>query len=154
MIKENKNKVLIPKKEYIQHLAARSQEINITNKNSKTGVCCNNLAFPTCTCREDAPCKASGECYCLKGTQTISNVIAAYLRNLMIYNNDHNDFWEQIKFKIKHNPLPLFRFFDCGDILDYEFFEGMIKIAKEFPKIKFMSFTKKYDIVNTWISIS
>jgi hypothetical protein len=22
---------------------------------------------------------------------------------LMIYNNDHDDFWEQVKFKIKHN---------------------------------------------------
>ena len=144
-------KIMMPREEYIEFLATKSGEISISNHNSKTGSCCNNLAFPTCTCREDAPCKASG-CYCMKGTQAMCKVVAAYVRNLMIYNNDHDDFWEQVKFKIKHNPLPLFRFFDAGDILDYEFFCGMVELAKEFPNIRFMSFTKKYDIVNEWLT--
>ena len=145
------NKVMMPREEYIEFLATKSGEISISNHNSKTGSCCNNLAFPTCTCREDAPCKASG-CYCMKGTQAMCKVVAAYVRNLMIYNNDHDDFWEQVKFKIKHNPLPLFRFFDAGDVPDYEFFCGMVELAKEFPNIRFMSFTKKYDIVNEWLA--
>lgn len=144
-------KIMMSREEYIEFLANKSGEINISNQNSKTGSCCNNLAFPTCTCREDAPCKASG-CYCLKGKQTICRVVAAYLRNLKIYNNDPDDFWEQVRFKIKHNPLPLFRWFDAGDILDYEFFCGMVELAKEFPNIRFMSFTKKYDIVNEWLA--
>jgi hypothetical protein len=95
-------KIMMPREEYIEFLATKSGEISISNHNSKTGSCCNNLAFPTCTCREDAPCKASG-CYCMKGRQAMCNVVAAYVRNLMIYNNDHDDFWEQVKFKIKHN---------------------------------------------------
>ena len=144
-------KIMMSREEYIEFLATKSGEISISNHNSKTGSCCNNLAFPTCTCREDAPCKASG-CYCMKGRQAMCNVVAAYVRNLMIYNNDHDDFWEQVKFKIKHNPLPLFRFFDAGDILDYEFFCGMVELAKTFPNIRFMSFTKKYDIVNEWLA--
>ena len=144
-------KIMMPREEYIEFLATKSGEISISNHNSKTGSCCNNLAFPTCTCREDAPCKASG-CYCMKGRQAMCNVVAAYVRNLMIYNNDHDDFWEQVKFKIKHNPLPLFRWFDAGDILDYEFFCGMVELAKTFPNIRFMSFTKKYDIVNEWLT--
>ena len=146
-------KIMMPREEYIEFLATKSGEISISNHNSKTGSCCNNLAFPTCTCREDAPCKASG-CYCMKGRQAMCNVVAAYVRNLMIYNNDHDDFWEQVKFKIKHNPLPLFRWFDAGDILDYEFFCGMVELAKTFPCIRFMSFTKKYDIVNEWLTIN
>lgn len=144
-------KIMMPREEYIEFLATKSGEISISNHNSKTGSCCNNLAFPTCTCREDAPCKANG-CYCMKGRQAMCNVVAAYVRNLMIYNNDHDDFWEQVKFKIKHNPLPLFRWFDAGDILDYEFFCGMVDLAKAFPNIRFMSFTKKYDIVNEWLT--
>lgn len=144
-------KIMMPREEYIEFLATKSGEISLSNHNSKTGSCCNNLAFPTCTCREDAPCKASG-CYCMKGRQAMCNVVAAYVRNLMIYNNDHDDFWEQVKFKIKHNPLPLFRWFDAGDILDYEFFCGMVELAKAFPNIRFMSFTKKYDIVNEWLA--
>ena len=144
-------KIMMPREEYIEFLATKSGEISISNHNSKTGSCCNNLAFPTCTCREDAPCKASG-CYCMKGRQAMCNVVAAYVRNLMIYNNNHDDFWDQVRFKIKHNPLPLFRWFDAGDILDYEFFCGMVELAKEFPNIRFMSFTKKYDIVNEWLA--
>ena len=87
----------------------------------------------------------------MKGTQAMATVVAAYLRNLTIYNRDPKDFWDQVRFKIKHNPLPLFRFFDAGDIPSYEFFCGMVELAKDFPDIKFMSFTKKYDIVNEWL---
>ena len=149
-MKKNENKVWLPREEYINQLAAKTNEVSISCVNSKTGPLCNDLALPTCTCREDAPCKATG-CYCMKGRQTMSKVVAAYTRNLRLYNTDQEDFWEQVRFKVKHRPFPLFRFFDCGDIADYDFFLGMIDLAKEFPDIKFMSFTKKYEIVNKWI---
>lgn len=149
-MKKNENKVWLPREEYINQLTAKTNEVSISCVNSKTGPLCNDLALPTCTCREDAPCKATG-CYCMKGRQTMSKVVAAYTRNLRLYNADQEDFWEQVRFKVKHRPLPLFRFFDCGDIADYDFFLGMIDLAKEFPDIKFMSFTKKYEIVNKWI---
>jgi hypothetical protein len=149
-MKKNENKIWLPREEYINQLAAKTNEVSISCVNSKTGPLCNDLALPTCTCREDAPCKATG-CYCMKGRQTMSKVVAAYTRNLRLYNTDQEDFWEQVRFKVKHRPFPLFRFFDCGDIADYDFFLGMIDLAKEFPDIKFMSFTKKYEIVNKWI---
>ena len=149
-MKKNENKVWLPREEYINQLAAKTNEVSISCVNSKTGPLCNDLALPTCTCREDAPCKATC-CYCMKGRQTMSKVVAAYTRNLRLYNTDQEDFWEQVRFKVKHRPFPLFRFFDCGDIADYDFFLGMIDLAKEFPDIKFMSFTKKYEIVNKWI---
>ena len=149
-MKKNENKVWLPREDYINQLAAKTNEVSISCVNSKTGPLCNDLALPTCTCREDAPCKATG-CYCMKGRQTMSKVVAAYTRNLRLYNADQEDFWEQVRFKVKHRPFPLFRFFDCGDIADYDFFLGMIDLAKEFPDIKFMSFTKKYEIVNKWI---
>jgi hypothetical protein len=149
-MKKNENKVWLPREEYINQLAAKTNEVSISCVNSKTGPLYNDLALPTCTCREDAPCKATG-CYCMKGRQTMSKVVAAYTRNLRLYNADQEDFWEQVRFKVKHRPFPLFRFFDCGDIADYDFFLGMIDLAKEFPDIKFMSFTKKYEIVNKWI---
>lgn len=147
-----KEKKFLTKEEYVDYLANKSNEVHLSTSNRKTGGCCNDLAFPTCTCREDAPCKNGGGCYCLKGTQQMSNVLAAYTRNLRLYNTDPQDFWEQVVFKVKHNPLPLFRFFDAGDIPSYDFFCGMIELVNQFPDIKFMSFTKKYDIVNTWIA--
>ena len=88
----------------------------------------------------------------MKGTQQMSSVLASYTRNLRLYNTDPQDFWEQVAFKVKHNPLPLFRFFDAGDVPDYDFFCGMVELARQFPDIKFMSFTKKYSIVNKWLT--
>lgn len=150
MKKKNENNVWLSKEDYINFLAAQTNEVSISTSNRKTGPCCNDLAFPICTCRADAPCR-NGGCYCEKGTQKMAVVIAAYARNLRLYNEDPVDFWEQVKFKIKHNPQPLFRWNDCGDIPDYDFFCGMVDLARTFPEIKFVSFTKKYNIVNNWI---
>ena len=88
----------------------------------------------------------------MRGRQQIATVQASYLRNLRLYNNDPEDFWGQVDFKLKHSGLSLCRFFDAGDIPDYNFFEGMVKTALRNPKIKFMAFTKKYFIVNEWLS--
>lgn len=128
-----------------------SNEINCSNKNNKTGVACNNIQMPNNTCREDAPCKLSGKCYCMKGRQQYDNVQGAYWRNWRLYNEDSNDFFEQVIYKLKHNPLPIMRWFDSGDIPDEQFFEGMINVAKKLPHIRFMSFTKKYYIINNYL---
>ena len=147
----NKKEFALSREEYIQHLSMRTNEIHMTTKNSKTGMGVLDLAVPTCCCREDAPCKKDG-CYCMKGCQQIATVQASYLRNLRLYNNDPEDFWGQVDFKLKHSGLSLCRYFDAGDIPDYNFFEGMVKTALRNPKIKFMAFTKKYFIVNEWLS--
>ena len=73
MKKTNENKVWMDREDYINYLASKTNEVHITCENSKTGPLCNDLAFPTCTCREDAPCKASG-CYCMKGRQKMACV--------------------------------------------------------------------------------
>ena len=106
MKKTNENKVWMDREDYINYLSVKTNEVHISDHNSKTGPLCNDLAFPVCTCREDAPCR-NGGCYCMKGRQQIAVVQAAYTRNLRLYNTDPVDFWEQVKFKIKHRPYPL-----------------------------------------------
>lgn len=140
------------RKEYIDFLANKSNEINMSNHNSKTGVACLNLAFPVCTCRNDAPCKAG--CYANKGRQTMSNVQGAYYRNLRLYNDDPDNFFEQIYCKIKFSGLPMVRWFDSGDIPDNDFFEKLVELCKRTPNVKHMAFTKKYELVNDWIDIN
>lgn len=146
---KNKKEFKMDRKEYIDFLANKSNEINMSNKNSKTGAACLNLAFPVCTCREDAPCKAG--CYAGKGCQQIAAVQGAYYRNLRLYHDDPNDFFEQIYYKIKFSGLPKVRWFDSGDIVDAEFFERMVDLCKKTPNVKHMAFTKKYEIVNEYI---
>ena len=146
---KNKKEFTMTRKEHIDFLANKSNEISMSNRNSKTGAACLNIAFPVCTCREDAPCKAT--CYACKGCQQIAVVQGAYYRNLRLYNDDSDNFFEQIFCKIKFSGLPKVRWFDSGDIPDAEFFERMVDLCKQTPNVKHMAFTKKYEIVNEYI---
>ena len=146
---KNQKEFNMSRKEYIDFLASKSNEINMGNKNSKTGVACLNLAFPVCTCREDAPCKEG--CYAGKGCQQMATVQAAYYRNLRLYNDDPDNFFEQVYCKVKFAGLPKVRWFDSGDIVDAEFFARMVELCKKTPDVKHMAFTKKYEIVNEYI---
>lgn len=144
------NEERIPRNEYIEKLSLNSNKINMTNNNRKTGIACLNFAFPLCTCREDAPCKET--CYANKGRQITCTVQGAYYRNLRLMNEDMDDLFEQIAFEIKHNGLNMVRFFDSGDIPNAEFFEKMCETIRRFPDVKFMAFTKKYEIVNEYLA--
>lgn len=143
------NKVVVSWDEYVTMKAMASNMVHISNKNQKTGICVNCLSFPVTTCRPDAPCYK--QCYVNKGRQKMANVQASYYRNLILYTKDKSDFWEQVTFYVKHNPLPYFRFFESGDFPDADFIGDACKLAEKFPNVKFMAFTKKYDLVNEYV---
>lgn len=147
MAKEKEYKM--SKKEYIDFLASKSNEINMSNRNSKTGIGCLNLAFPVCSCREDVPCKSV--CYACKGRQQMSNIQAAYYRNFRLYNDNADNFFEQVYYKVKFSCLPKVRLFDSGDFPDAEFLVRLVDLCKKTPNVKYMAFTKKYELVNDYI---
>ena len=147
---KDKKEFTMSRQEYIDYLASKTNEINMSNNNSKTGKACLNLAFPLVTCRPDAPCRP--DCYAGKGCQQIATVQGAYYRNLRLYYDDPDNFFTQIYCKIKFSGLPKVRWFDSGDIADAEFFSRMVDLCKKTPEVKHMAFTKKYDIVNEYIS--
>jgi hypothetical protein len=78
-------------------------------------------------------------------------VQAAYYRNFRIYNDNPDNFFEQVYYKIKFAKLPKVRWFDSGDIPEYDFFVRMVELCKKTPDVKHMAFTKKYEIVNEYI---
>lgn len=149
MKKKSKKEFKMDRQEYIDLLANKTNEISMSNNNSKTGKACLNLAFPLVTCRPDAPCRY--ECYAGKGCQQIAVVQGAYYRNMRLYYDDPDNFFEQIYCKIKFSGLPKVRWFDSGDIADAEFFDRMVELCKRTPGVKHMAFTKKYEIVNEYI---
>ena len=149
MSKENTKKNFLPREEYIKELSLRTNKIHMTTKNKKTGPAIMDFAFPLCTCRDDAPCKET--CYANKKAQKICVVQAAYYRNFRLVNENMQDVFEQIIFEIKHSGLGTVRYFDSGDIINYEFLIGIMDIAKKLPDVKFMAFTKKYELVNQYL---
>lgn len=137
--------------EKVEFYANSSNMISANNGNRKTGKACLTLSFPTISCREDAPCKLSGKCYCLKGPQAYYvTVLGAYYRNWRLWNEDPKRFEEQVNAAICFNGLPLFRWCDAGDFPDFEFFLMTLRVARKNPEVKFMAYTKKYDLVNKY----
>lgn len=149
MGKKQAKEFKMDRQEYIDFLANKTNEISMSNNNSKTGKACLNIAFPVVTCREDAPCKAT--CYACKGCQQIAVVQGAYYRNLRLYHDNPENFFEQVYCKIKFSGLPKVRWFDSGDIPDADFFAKAIELCNKTPNTKHMMFTKKYEIVNEYI---
>ena len=137
--------------EYIAQLATKTNKIHMTTKNRKTGPAILDLAFPVCSCREDAPCKES--CYACKGAQQIAVVQAAYYRNWRLWNENPDNFFEQVYYEIKYSGLTTVRFFDSGDICSVDFLHRMVLLCEKTPDVKYMAFTKQYEFVNMYISL-
>lgn len=145
-----KVEINMSREEYIQFLSNKSNLISMTNNNKKTGMGVLTLSLPAIvTCRSDAPCKAG--CYACKGTQTMCSVLGAYHRNLRLYNENPENFFEQFYYSVKFSGISKVRLFDSGDIPDYRFFDMLCKTISRMPDVKFMGFTKKYEIVNAWL---
>lgn len=136
----------------LEQIANSSNIVSINNGNSKTGKACLTLSLPVCSCREDAPCKLSRVCYCMKGHQQYPKVLGAYFRNWRLWNENPKDFEEQVNFFVKRSGLSLFRWMDAGDIPNEDFFAMQCRIAAANPKVNFLCYTKKYSIVNEFLS--
>jgi hypothetical protein len=133
----------------LEYFSRSSNEISINNGNSKTGQACLTISLPTITCRADAPCRKG--CYCMRGRQTIPNVCGAYYRNFRIWQENPVEYEEQLYYHIKFSGLTLCRYNDAGDIPDREYFDMMVRVAIRLPEVKFLCYTKKYDIINKYL---
>lgn len=123
----------------------------IQNGNSKLGtsVGCVNLPAGV-TCRPDAPCSAG--CYAKKGRFVFQNVKNCAEENYKKYLEDPVEYFDVIKSQLKLIPYQFFRWHSSGDIVDMGYFNGMVSLAREVTRTRFLCFTKKFEIVNEWIS--
>lgn len=134
----------------IEYWSLSNNEVSINNGNAKTGKACLTCSMPMISCRPDAPCKQ--DCYCCKGNQAYANVQGAYHRNWRLWIENPERFEKHVNYKIEMNGLPLFRWNDCGDIVDEEYFRMMLRVAEQNPDVKFLAYTKKYELVNEEIT--
>lgn len=68
--------------------------------------------------------------------------------NYLIWFYDPERYFEEISLWIKANYATHFRFHVGGDIIDTDYFYGMIEVAMKNPQCVFLCYTKQYDIVN------
>lgn len=128
--------------------------MKISLTNSKLGDKIPSLNLPAgATCRSDAPCRSG--CYALKGTWSYPNVKSSLKANLDEFMSDSKKFFDDIIEYLNNDDVTykFFRWFSSGDIVNMEFFYGMLRVAKECPQTKFLCFTKKFYIVNMWLAL-
>lgn len=90
------------------------------------------------------------KCYAKKAYLQYPQTKAAYDNNYKLVTKNHYKYFEDIKEYLSKKKPKYFRWHVSGDILNQEYFNDMVQIAEEYPKTKFLCFTKMYDIVSTY----
>ncbi len=121
--------------------------VSISKGNSKLGSIYSVSLPPLATCRE---CACNKKCYALRYMRRRKNVREAYQNNLKILNEDPDTYWREVEAAIMVSRY--FRFHVAGDIPSYEYFEKMVTVAERNAHCKILCFTKKYEIVNEYIT--
>lgn len=125
------------------------QYAKVSNTNSKLGGQIYSINLPpVVTCRADAPCFKG--CYACKGNWLFPNVKNSLQHNLEAYKSNPTLFFESVA---AQTALVRFcRWHSSGDIVDMQYFEGMCKVARKNKETHYLCFTKKYEIINEFLS--
>lgn len=126
--------------------------VKISQTNTKLSGSIPSVNLPAIqTCRHDAPCKKY--CYACKGNFTYTKVRQSLLNNLACYVNDKKQYFEDVISFL--NGLVSYRYFrwhSSGDIIDEDYLQGMVKVANKCKDVKFLAFTKKFELVNEYLN--
>ena len=124
--------------------------VSISRGNVKMGAIPSVSLPPIITCSPEA-CKCCGKkCYAAKIARLRKTVRDAYQRNLDILKSDPDKFWREVNAAV--SVTRFFRFGVSGDIYDKDYFENMVKVAKNNKHCEILCFTKKYWIVNEYLN--
>lgn len=125
------------------------EHVHISNGISKLGANIPSVNLPAVsTCRPDAPCYK--ECYARKGRFCFQKNKGLLERNLEIWEQAPEQFEQDVKIAAFHSRF--FRYHSSGDIPDVNYFLMMIRIAKELPNTSFLCFTKRFEIINVYLT--
>jgi len=121
--------------------------VKISKGNTKMGRIWNISLPPVLTCRNDAPC--ARDCYAMKSWRMFENVRDCWTHNLTLWETDPGAFESSLLAALSLTSGPrFFRWHVAGDIPDAEYPQMVVRVAKALPEIKFLIFTKQYELIN------
>lgn len=120
--------------------------------NRKIGRVMNVSLPPVLSCGHCKECKLY--CYDVKACmQYPGTVIDARIRNWAILKADRAGYFRRIEERItRRRRNKFFRWHVAGDIIDRDYFDQMVAIAKRHPDFTFWTYTKMYSIINGYIA--
>lgn len=123
----------------------------ISLANSKLGISIPTVNMPyAMSCRPDAPCFK--ECYAHRGNMGFKNFKNVTSENYQAYIENPIGFFKVIEYYLEMCPYKYFRWHSSGDIPDSQYLELMCKLARKCKRTTFLCFTKKHEIVNTYLN--
>lgn len=123
--------------------------VSIGNNNSKLGCNIPSINLPAIlTCRENAPCKKG--CYACKGNFLFDSVKKSVNNNYSAFCENSELYFDEIR--VRTNLARYVRWHSSGDIPNTKYLEGMCKVARKNSGTRYLCFTKKFEIVNDFIS--
>ena len=120
--------------------------VTISDGNRKMGSVPSISLPPIVTCNPNVPCAKSG-CYALKSFNLYPSVRQAYNKNLETFKTSPKDYFNAIDQWLHIRKPSIFRFHVSGDIPNKRYLTEMLKLAAYNPEIKFLAFTKKYNLL-------
>lgn len=124
------------------------RKLSISNGNSKMGAIPSVSLPPIITCKNCATC--AKKCYAAKLARIYTSVRKAYENNLELLKEDRDSYFLQIKAVAMVNKF--FRYHVSGDIIDIDYLDRMVKLAREIKGTQFLAFTKNYEDVNAYFA--
>ena len=123
-------------------------KVYFSDGNTKMGAIPSVSLPPIKTCHNCSEC--SKKCYARRIYQRLSVVKKQYDSNLKLLHKDRNKYFDDINTVLKYSNF--FRWHVAGDIVDYDYFVRMCKLAEDNPNCVQLVFTKDYKDVNKYLS--
>lgn len=121
--------------------------VKISPGNSKLGAIPSVSLPSVLTCRV---CECQKKCYARRLERLRKSVAAAYAHNFSVLQNTPTVYWREVEAAIMMSRF--FRFQVSGDIPDMDYLSHMVDVSARNKHCKVLCFTKKYELVNEYIS--
>lgn len=125
--------------------------ISISMSNTKMGCVPSFSLMPIVTCNKSMPCTSKG-CYAIKIARLRKSVAKAWRNNTTICQYNLDLFKGQMIGWLSMYQPKAFRIHVGGDFFSVKYLLAWCEIAERFPKVKFFTFTKQYDVLRSVLS--
>jgi hypothetical protein len=123
---------------------------SISAKNTKMGRVVSVSLLPYMSCPAVCMGTCAGDCYAAKLAALRPSVLKSYAKNQALLMYQPEIYWQAVRGAVA--MARYFRFHVSGDIINREYFDNMVRCAVDFPGTEILAFTKRFDVVNAWIS--
>lgn len=123
--------------------------LRVSDRNDKMGLIPSVSILPFMTCPAICRGTCGKSCYAAKLANLRPSVLSSWAHNTALVTLRPEVYWQQVREVLALSRF--FRFHVGGDIINRAYLEQVISAAKDFPHCEILIFTKRYDLVNSWI---